>query len=173
MDNQAFKIAFAGFLLQKAHGRAFDVEAAHGFPPGERFLRGRIILRRPGSFVRGIAVFAQVGHGVTDHSEASVAQQVDLHKPGVLHAVLVPLEDFHAFCRALHGNICINGPRRDHHPARMNRKMTGKPGDAGGNGNNFRPRRRQVDPPHARVHGKQTRRIAGVYVAGGSLRGSM
>jgi hypothetical protein len=47
VDHQVLEVAHTGFLLQQAHGRAFDVKAAHGAPLGQQGLGGRHRLRVP------------------------------------------------------------------------------------------------------------------------------
>ncbi len=56
VDDEVLEIAHPGFLLQQPHGRAFDVEAAHGAALGQGLLGGKIVFRLPAQLVKGDAV---------------------------------------------------------------------------------------------------------------------
>mgnify|MGYP000028257804 CR=1 FL=1 len=76
VNDQVFEIADFGFLLQKTHGRAFNIEAAHGATLGQSLLGGKIVFGLPAQLVEGGAVVAQVGQGVANDPEAAATALV-------------------------------------------------------------------------------------------------
>ncbi len=68
MNHQVLEIPDSGFLLQQAHGRAFNVKTAHGISPGDGLLRGPVLLRRPGRLIHSDPGLPNARNGIADHS---------------------------------------------------------------------------------------------------------
>jgi hypothetical protein len=133
------EVAAAGFLVQQSHGRALDVKAAHGAAFGHGIPGGGIVLGLPSVFIKNDTVGLHIGDGVTDHRQAAVSQKVDLHQPGVLGAVLVPLDDGHPFGGRFHGNVAVDGIRGDDHTAGVHGEVPWNPDDPLGQCYDLRP----------------------------------
>ncbi len=146
MDHQVLEIADAGLLLQKAHGRAFDVEAAHGPSFCKHLPGGRIRFRSPAVLIEYSAVLPHIGNSIPYHPQAPVAQQINFYQACRLHRVLFPLNNGHAFGSGFHRHISIDTLRGDDHTPGVHGQIPRQPGDPPGDGQYFRPGFGQIAP---------------------------
>ena len=139
VNDEVFKIPHLRFLLQKPHGRAFDVKTAHGAALGESLLGGKVIFRLPAGFIKDNTVGAQVAHGIPDHSQAAVSQQVDFDQTGILGGVLFPLDNGHTLGGAFQRHIFVNGAGRDDDTAGVDGQIARRADNPLGQVQDFRP----------------------------------
>ena len=120
-------IVAAEFVEQHAHGRRFDIEAAHAAPFPEQAIHFRVCLElagapdidfdAPGSF--------HEFDGVLDVSQAALAEDVELVNAQILGPVHVEMRDRKALGRQIGGCVRINGQFGDQHATRMDRQILG------------------------------------------------
>ncbi len=107
---------------------ALDLEDAGGVGAPDRVEGGGIVDGDPRE-VHPLAAHARdLVDAPLDRRQHPEPQQVDLEEPGVRAGVLVPLHDLAALHRRrLDGADVDEGPRRQHHPARMLGGVAGEP----------------------------------------------
>ncbi len=134
-----------GFLLQQPHGRAFDVEAAHGAALGHGLLGGGGRPPAPSrARRRRRRLRRDSAERIADHPQAAVAQQVDLDQPGVLGGVLLPLDDRHPLGGALDRDVVVDRTGGDDDPARVDREVARGADEPAGHAQDLGPGRREL-----------------------------
>jgi hypothetical protein len=128
-------------------GRALDVEAAHRLAAAQQ-LPGLFVLQGlPG----GVAdldpgVLLHRRKGVADDGEGAVAEDVDLHQPGGLGLVLLPLDERQPFGGDLHRHVAADLVGDDHQPAAVQGEVTQLPVEPPGNAEDGLPVLAQLLP---------------------------
>ncbi len=79
----------------------------------KNFICNLVLVKR--SFIESDPVVPDIDHGVADHPQAPVAQQVDFNQTGRLGPVFFPLHHRNALGRPLHRDMGVDGAGCDHH----------------------------------------------------------
>ena len=112
------------FSEQQSRRRRFDIKTPDRVALPDEVLGGGIVQRIPAGIVDLTAgVPGDRGEGVTNDSERTVSEEVDLDEPCFFRLVLFPLNDRQTFCRELHRHIAPDLIRDDDHAAAMHRQV--------------------------------------------------
>jgi len=181
------KIAFAGLVLELAHGWRFDIKDPDGLPACEQFYSGFVLERLDTVEIDLPAiVFMDSRAGITDYGQGAVAENIHLDQPHLLGLVLLPLNDhdlthicgdssaLHGNCTGevqnlfggLQGDIALQPIRGDHHAAAVKREMAGKSADSFRQGDDLRPGLVQFRPLEDRMGAEHLRHARRLPVAG-------
>ena len=170
VHDEPLEVSRAALDLELAHGGGLDIEDAERVAPRQQPLRVGVVQgAEPLEGDLRAAAGSDGRAGVADHGEGAVPQQVDLHEAELLRLVLLPLDHIHPLGRRLHGNVAIDGVRRQHHSAAVDRKVAREPLQLARGAEDRRPGLGQMDVLEDRMRPDKLLRVLARGIPGDLL----